>query len=637
MPSILADLNKPQQDAVTHTGSPLRILAGAGSGKTRVLTYRAAWLIQEKKIDPASILLLTFTNKAAQEMKVRLARLLQKTEHDLPFAGTFHSFCVRVLRQYGKAAGLSLGFVIYDAQDQKEVFAGVIKNLGLSGKINPSLIAGFVSHAKNDVVDVEEYLLSLKHPLEEKMIEIYHKYQKVLRKNNALDFDDLLLNTIKLFQNTQLLQKLQKKIKFILVDEWQDTNKAQYKIVYELAKGNPEGLTVVGDASQSIYSWRGADYKNISYLESDFPDLKTVYLDRNYRSSQNILDVAYSIINKNTSHPILKLWTSQKGGEKVKLYQASSEIDEARFVVETIREYIGKKYKLSDCAVLYRINAQSRQIEEVLLHAGLPYTLIGGTRFYERKEIKDILSYLRILANPDDEISYTRAEKIGKRRLKALQDFIKENISVKSSLIFLKGIEATTLQILDEVLRATQYLEIYNPQIPDDKTRLENIKELRSVAASSPNLYDFLAQVSLLETKQDSNGHVVSETTLRKENRINLMTLHSAKGLEFPAVFIIGMEEGLTPHSRAFASIEEMEEERRLVYVGVTRAKEVLFLTFASKRTLFGERNITVPSRFLKDIPLHLVETINTDTSLWKNTPEDNFDFFAEPRDDYGF
>ena len=621
--SILTHLNPQQQAAVTHWGSPLLVLAGAGSGKTRVLTHRAAWLIQEKGFEPNNILLMTFTNKAAGEMKERIEKLLWVTgaegvpssarkepsrlrtsdgtssrqdPHTLPWAGTFHSFCALVLRRSGERIGLAGNFVIFDENDQLDIVKQAVIKFGLDKRIKPQAARHTISQAKNELITPLQYAEYAKGDYQQNVAKIYLEYQRLLKKNDAIDFDDLLVETVKLLKTDQeTLEKYRKTFSYILVDEWQDTNKAQYEIVKSLSFKH-QNLTVVGDAAQSIYAWRGADYRNINYLKIDFPNLQVINLEQNYRSSQNILDAAYGVISQNKNHPILKLWTDNTKGEKVKLYQARSEIDEASYLVQEIKT-LGISY--DQVAVLYRTNAQSRVLEEAFLHVGIPYVLYGGVRFYERREIKDVLAYLRLIANPKDSVSLKRAEKIGKGRLQRFNQFIQENPNLD---------ELQTLEILDRSLEASEYLELYDPNNEEDLIRLENIKELRSVATEFPNIHDFLSQVTLVEAVQSSRGKVANANNTH--NAVTLMTAHAAKGLEFKIVFIIGMEEGLFPHSRALMDAEELEEERRLAYVGITRAKDKLYLTFASRRLIFGSRTNNPPSRFLSEIPDKLIEGV---------------------------
>lgn len=589
-PSILLDLNPDQQEAVTHWGSPLLILAGAGSGKTKTLTHRAAHLAGKRGISPENIIMLTFTNKAGGEMRERIQRILGGKA---PWAGTFHSFCARLLRIDGQNINISPSFVIYDTHDQEDAVKDVLKRLDL--KISPRSALTGISQAKNELINELEYGSFARDPWQKKIAAIFLEYQKLLKKNQALDFDDLLLETVRLLRNKEILRKYQNKFEYVLVDEWQDTNKAQYEIV-KLLCSRDKGLTVVGDASQSIYSWRGANYRNINYLKDDFPNLTIINLEQNYRSTQNILDAAFGVINKNKSHPILELWTSNGKGELLKLYQARSELQEASFVTEQIKSLQDLGVDLSEIAILYRTNAQSRVLEEALLHTGIPYNLVGAVRFYERKEIKDVIAYLRLIVNQQDSVSRKRAEKIGKTRLKKLDELIGREV-----------LSHTTLELLDKVLAITGYLELYDSNDEEDIARLENIKELRSVAAEFPVISEFLEQVALVETVQNSKG--VSKT--KSSGGVTLMTVHAAKGLEFKAVFLVGLEEGLFPHSRALVDNEELEEERRLAYVAITRAKEKLYLTLASRRLIFGQRGTSIPSRFIQEIPEHLIENLN--------------------------
>jgi|SRR3989344_1617514 len=633
---ILTGLNPKQQEAVSHWGSPLLILAGAGSGKTRALTHRAAWLVLEKGFLPNSLLLLTFTNKAAAEMKERIVKLLAShpaSQTSQPFAGTFHSFCARVLRQSGKSIGINPSFVIFDDGDQQDVLKSIIAKLGLTKSLKPQVAKALISGAKNELINPLEYAEYARGDVQRNVSHIYLEYQKALKRNDALDFDDLLGETVRLLKNeVQTLTKYRNHFQYVLVDEWQDTNKAQYEITKLLVQRD-RNLTVVGDASQSVYRWRGADHRNIEYLKRDFPELTTLNLEQNYRSTQNILDAAYGVISRNKSHPILKLWTDNLQGEKIVLYPASSEIDEANYVVGQIKALTNKGSMLSDCAILYRTNAQSRVLEEALLHEGMPYVLFGGTRFYERREVKDVLAYLRLLINPENEVSRSRAEKLGKTRLKKLEQFVQEEVGTAEGKVFLKGNEATTRELLDKVLEKTAYLELYDMQNEEDLARIENIKELRSVAAEFPNPYEFLEQVTLVESAQQSRRPLLTTHNLSSSDHVVLMTAHSAKGLEFKIVFIVGLEEGLFPHSRALLDNEELEEERRLAYVGITRAKEKLFLTYARRRLIFGQSGSSLPSRFLSEIPENLLENNfqkPQDTSYLKNGLRnylDDYDF----------
>jgi len=573
------ELNKQQQEAVEYTNGPLLVLAGAGSGKTKVLTQRVTYLINKKIVNPENCLLLTFTNKAAKEMKERMGNI------DLGFAGTFHGFCVRVLRSDGEKIGIDRNFLIYDDSDQKDLIKNIINELGIKDSIKPASILYAISEAKNQMLTPNAYADITSGDFGQAVSSVYKAYERKLKEINALDFDDLLIKTVLAFEVPGVISKWRERIKQIFVDEWQDTNKIQYKLI-RLLDGDRGVITAVGDASQSVYSWRGADYRNINYLVKDYKNIKIINLEQNYRSTQNILEAANSVISKNTGHPILKLWTEKGEGEKISLFSARSGFDEAEYVAKEIYKSVRHgDNEYIDFAVLYRTNAQSRVLEEALLHSGIPYTLIGGVRFYDRKEIKDILSYLRLIANKKDVVSEKRAMALGKRRYEKFQ-----NLTIDTD-------KFTTLEIMDAVLSATEYLTKFKEDDPEDAERLENIKELRSVAIEFPNLLDFLENVSLVEAGPINQNR----------NAVTLMTLHSAKGLEFPIVFMVGMEEGLFPHSRSLWEKDQMEEERRLCYVGITRAKEVLYMSYASKRLFYGETSTNAPSRFLSDIPEELL------------------------------
>lgn len=603
---LLQDLNQDQQEAVTYKNGPLLVLAGAGSGKTRVLTYRAAYMMQEGLAAPDEILLLTFTNKAADEMKNRISSLASDTPG---FAGTFHSFCVRILRVDGPTIDINRDFLIYDAKDTKDALKDIMDEMNVDSSINQGYVAALISDAKNQMLSPLEYGEIAKGEKQETVFKIYVEYQKYLKEANALDFDDLLLKAVELFESDKyVLGKWQDRLPYVFVDEWQDTNKIQYKLTKQIV-GQKRNLTAVGDASQSIYGWRGADYRNINYLMRDYDDIKVINLERNYRSTQNILDAANSIIQKNSSHPVLSLWTEKDEGEKIKLYRARNELDEATFIVNKIDELITQGYEFHDFAVLYRTNAQSRVVEEAMLHEGIPYTLVGGVKFYQRKEIKDVLAYLRLLLNPKDKVSKNRVIKLGKRRYKKFEAF-REKIKNTE--------EHTTLELLDDVLKATYYLDKYKRDTDENLMRKENIKELRSVATAFPVLSGFLENVALVEAEQDDSGRLVVERDF--SGKVTLMTLHAAKGLEFPVIFIIGMEEGLFPHSRSLYDINELEEERRLAYVGITRSKQQLFITYAGRRLYFGQRTSNPPSRFIIDIPENLLE--NADKSILGGIPD---------------
>ena len=557
------------------------VLAGAGSGKTKVLTHRVAYMISQNLIMPENALLLTFTNKAASEMKERISKI---TNGNTPMTGTFHSFCAKILRIDGKHIGVPPNFIIYDDQDQKDAVKQILEKLNLStDQYNPASILNGIGEAKNQMLTPEEYKGYVRGEWQEVVAKVYDEYEKMLKEIGALDFDDLLIKTVILFKEIpEILEKWNRQLTHIFVDEWQDTNKIQYSLT-RLLVGKNKNITAVGDASQSIYSWRGADYRNINNLIRDYPDIKVINLEQNYRSTQNILDAANLVISKNTSHPILKLWTDKKAGAKIRLYAARNGFDEADFIVDETKNL----NRFPETAVLYRTNAQSRVLEEAFLHAGVPYMLVGGTRFYDRKEIKDVISYIKFLVNPKDSVSKKRIEKIGIRRFERLQEM--------SSI---EGL--TTLDILDAVIQKTDYLSLFQKESEENLARLENIKELRSVATEFPNINDFLENVALVEAGPRN----------QTKNAVTLMTLHAAKGLEFPIVFIIGMEEGLFPHSRSLMDTNQLEEERRLAYVGITRAKEILYLTYANSRLYFGEKLSNPPSRFISDIPENLLENI---------------------------
>jgi DNA helicase-2/ATP-dependent DNA helicase PcrA len=484
--------------------------------------------------------------------------------------------------------------------------------MGLSTKsFNPGAILHTISEAKNELISAMEYPQYARGYFQEAVAKVYLAYQKMLKENEALDFDDLLSKTVQLMQTQkEILGYYQEKFHYVLVDEYQDTNKAQY-ILTKLLAGRWHNICVVGDAAQSIYRWRGADFRNITNFKNDYTGVAEFHLEQNYRSTQKILDAAHGVISKNTSHTILKLWTEKSGGDRITLYEARTEHDEASFLVQTILQ---ANRPFHDFAVLYRTNAQSRVLEEAFLHAGIPYHLVGGTRFYERKEIKDVLAYLRVISNPKDTISYKRIEKLGKGRLERFLLFTQE-LTDDAKLVNL-----TTLELLDQTLTRTQYLELYDANVEEEAYRLENIKELRSVATEFPQITDFLETVALME--QEYEPKAVKD---REQNRdaVTLMTMHAAKGLEFPIVTIVGMEEGLFPHSRTLMDREELEEERRLCYVGITRAKEKLYLTYANRRLFFGTRTQNMVSRFIADIPQHVLD-LNVSLSVDRGFREDD-------------
>jgi len=622
--TLLKDLNENQQKAVLNTDGPMIILAGAGSGKTRVLTYKVLYLVAEKNVSADDILMVTFTNKAATEMKERIRKYF--TEYTIPlspqpYVSTFHSLCAKILRIEGKHLGLSNRYGIYDDSDQIDAIKEAMRNLMVSPKdFKPTSVLATISQAKNELITENEYPHFARGFYQETVGKIYKVYQKILKENDALDFDDLLLRTVQLFQNHEnILRKYQEKFRYMLIDEYQDTNRVQY-ILSKLLAQKHNNICVVGDFSQSIYSWRGADFQNLSRFKDDFPGTKSFSLSQNYRSTQKILDAASSVISRNTTHPVLKLWTENLEGAEIEVFEAKNEQDEAEFIIKTIKSL--EITNLKEVAILYRTNAQSRVVEEVFLHHALPYILIGGTRFYERREIKDVLSYLRLLANPKDMIAYTRIEKIGKGRMARFMEFYEK---VKNKLLQdgeenqTDSKQPTTIDLLDQILHVTNYLDLYDEQDEEDRARLENIKELRSVALAYPNLIEFMENISLVEQEY------TSQEEKKNKNAVTLMTLHAAKGLEFPIVFMIGMEEGVFPHSRSLMDKHELEEERRLCYVGMTRARERLYLTYTRRRLFFGQRTNNMLSRFLLEIPEHV---ISQNFNSIKKAEESHTDFF---------
>lgn len=602
---FLLELNADQREAVTHGDGPLLILAGAGSGKTRCLVYRVAWLISKKLVDPSRILLLTFTNKAAGEMKSRVKILLASAHNsitnqpitNLPWSGTFHSWCAWFLRKHAGFAGLSDNWVIYDDDDREQLIKDSIKEMDLPKKFRPRSVGATISEAKNELITALEYPQYAHGEWQETVAEIYLQYQKHLQKARGLDFDDLLMVVVKtLERNAELLHRYQEQIRYLLVDEYQDTNTAQYQLT-KLLVGRYHNLTAVGDFSQAIYQFRGANYKNLLSLKRDFPSINEVRLEQNYRSHQAILDAAHRVIRNNHQHPILKLWTDKKSGKRPHLFAAFTESEEARFIVDRIQKdrlVLQNNFRFNQYAILYRTNAQSRVFEEAFLMTGIPYALIGGIRFYQRAEIKDCVAYLRLLYNPDDTVSEHRALKIGQHRY---QDFRELASRLKKAM--------TTRELLERVLSATKYLERFSKDDPEDQVRIENVKELMSVAEAHPKLGEFLEQIALLEDQQIRRNNLDG-----KKDAVVLMTLHAAKGLEFPVVFLVGLEEGLMPHARSLMGAEDLEEERRLMYVGITRAMDDLYFTYARSRLFFGSRGVSVPSRFIGEIGEENVERL---------------------------
>lgn len=612
MPDLLSGLNPAQQEAVVHSGSPLLLLAGAGSGKTRVLTHRAANLILSGQAIPSQILLLTFTNKAATEMKERMLKLLKvKTVSKAPatgnvFAGTFHSFCCRVLRSDGHYLGVKTDFVIYDSDDQETLIKNILKDLNLTTQeFKPSSVMYFIEDCKNKYISAIDSVNFASGYWGKQASKIYQLYQQKLSDYQALDFNDLLFKTVKLFSDhPEVLEKYQDIYRHIMVDEYQDTNQIQY-LLTRLLSSKYLQVTAVGDASQAIYGWRGANYKNLMNFTTDFSPVKVINLEENYRSTQIILDAANSVISKNNSHPVLKLFTQKKSSDLIKIFEADSEVSEADYIAQKILfVYNNLRIPYRHIAVLYRMNAQSRVLEEAFLKYSIPYVLIGGLRFYDRSEIKDVIAMLRVARNHDDHLSQERVQKaIGKRKKVILDEHL-NTIDLS---------ELNSSQVLESVLNSSGYLTKFNSQDEDDQKRIENVKELKSVATNFPKLNDFLENIALVQQE-----YSIQEKNKKKESRegVRLMTLHSSKGLEFEVVFLVGFEEGILPHSRSMIDDSDIEEERRLCYVGITRAKDYLFISYATRRLFFGKSSLNEPSRFLIDIPENLIEVERSTTKV---------------------
>ncbi|MCR6105584.1 DNA helicase PcrA [Salipaludibacillus agaradhaerens] len=639
---LLEGLNPEQQNAVKHNEGPLLIMAGAGSGKTRVLTHRIAYLIGEKGVPHWSILAITFTNKAAREMKDRVSRIIGGEAEDM-WISTFHSMCVRILRRDIDRIGFNRNFTILDSTDQKSVIKRLVKEMNIDPKkFDPRTILGTISSAKNELKTPEDFGKTANGYYEDTVYNVYKAYQRELKKNQALDFDDLIMTTITLFKQVpEVLEYYQRRFRYVMVDEYQDTNRAQYVLVNMIADRH-KNICVVGDSDQSIYRWRGADIKNILSFEKDYENATVVMLEQNYRSTKRILEAANKVIDHNSGRKPKNLWTDNIEGDKLTYYEADNEHDEAQYVVGKVKEYIDNgTYKASDVAVLYRTNAQSRVIEELFVKSSLPYTIVGGTKFYDRKEIKDLLAYLRLVANPDDDISFRRIINVPKRgigntTLDKLQAYatqhdlslfqtIQEIEQVGLSARFAKTLHEfgeqlhgwvqmqeylPVMELVEELLEKTGYRDMLkNDKSLESEGRLENINEFLTVAKEfeetneDKTLIAFLTDLALIaDIDQVDNDDATAD------EKILLMTLHSAKGLEFPVVFLIGLEEGVFPHSRALMEEVEMEEERRLAYVGITRAERYLYLSRARMRTLYGRTNMNPPSRFLNEIPKDLME-----------------------------
>ena len=634
--SIVDGLNAQQKAAVTAGGGPVLVLAGPGSGKTRVLTHRIVYLIQEAGVAPWHIVAVTFTNKAAKEMLHRIERLMGGQPRGLTM-GTFHATCARILRrEIDNLAGYERDFVIFDTADQLQVVKQALRELDLDDKKFPpyKMLSG-IGNAKNEVITPELYAAS--NYISEVTKRVYSRYQQLLQANNAMDFDDLLMNTVLLFgQQPQVLQKYQERYHHILVDEFQDTNTAQYALLQRLAAGHGN-IFVVGDSDQSIYKWRGADFRNINRFRDAYPDAQMILLEQNYRSTQLILDAAKAIIRRNQNRVHKELFTEREGGEQINVRETYDEQEEADTVVATIENLMLRGYSLGDCAVMYRTNAQSRALEEAFLRAGIPYRLVGATQFYQRREIKDLLAYLRLVYNPADSVSFDRAVNtpprgIGVKTRQDLQAWATASSRQPAEAVirlatdpdvqhpfngrafsalsqFGSMLDAwVTLRdqvgvgdLMDVILEQSNYRTYIDDGTEEGQDRWANVLELRGVAVTNPSLDlgEFLEQVALVSETDNMEGEL---------NAVTLLTLHAAKGLEFPVVFITGVEDGVLPHSRSLDDAESLDEERRLFYVGVTRAKDKVYLSHAFRRTFYGEREVAIPSRFLQDIPEELIE-----------------------------
>ena len=634
---LFEGLNPEQRRAVETTEGPLLIQAGAGWGKTKTLTHRVAYLIASGKASPYNILAVTFTNKAAKEMRERVARLLGENAGNrgfMPYMGTFHGICVRLLRQDGESVGIPRSFVIFDETDRQAAVKQVSKRLMIDEKtFPPRLLSGLISSAKNELMTPEEYTRTAASPAQQTAAKVYPLYERSLKEASALDFDDLINRTVGMLKSQpDICEKWQRQFRYIMIDEYQDTNAAQYSLV-NLLTGAAKNIAVVGDDWQSIYSWRGADFRNILKFESDFKGCTIIKLEQNYRSTKNILDAAHAVITRNAQRSDKKLWTDAGDGLPVQLIQVGGERAETEAIIRRIRNGVDSgRYKYRDHAVLYRTNAQSRSIEEGFVHYGIPYRVVGGVRFYDRKEIKDVIAYLRLIFQPDDRVSFERIVNVPARGVgaKSLQTFFAwqaaENMSLERALTEAENcqdltpkarkalgelgdivaslrevsLDAAVSGLIDSLLRRIGYSDYLSDGTPQGETRQENVKELLSVAQEyqEEGLAGFLEEVALVS---DLDGADFSG------DAVTLMTLHAAKGLEFPVVFMTGLEESIFPHSRALYDQGEMEEERRLCYVGMTRARRELYMTYASSRMLYGGVQHNPPSRFLSEINAQFV------------------------------
>lgn len=625
----LETLNDRQKEAVLYNEGPLLIIAGAGAGKTKTLTTKIAYLIEELDALPSNILAITFTNKAAKEMKDRIIRLIGSIGYQIQ-TSTFHSFGLKLLKENYERLGFDKNFVIMDSDDSLTIVKKILKDMDLDPKIyNPRAIRNKISSCKNELISPKAYSRYAVSPYEEIVCKVYEKYQEKLMKNNAVDFDDLLILPIKLFEeNKDILEKYQEQFKYILIDEYQDTNEAQYKLTKMLSE-KYRLITCVGDDSQSIYSFRGANYKNILNFEKDYKDAKTILLEQNYRSTSYILNAANDVIKNNKMKKEKNLWTSRGEGNKVKYYRALSESDEAYYVVKGIKQAISNGNNYDDIAVLYRTNAQSRNLEEAMLKENIPYRVVGSFYFYSRKEIKDLLAYLRLIHNEKDNISLLRVINTPKRGigLKTIENLTKkadeENISIYEAITSGKELEfkkiieklkevsenVTLTELIDKILTGTGIKEeLEKEEDITSEVRLENLEEFKSITKSFEeregliSLEDFLLEISLVSDAEEYKDDT---------NRVSLMTVHSVKGLEYKDVFIVGMEEGIFPHMNSLMESSEIEEERRLAYVAITRAKDNLTIINARRRTLFGREQVNPPSRFISEISTDLLDIVN--------------------------
>ena len=650
---MLEELNDKQKEAVLYNEGPLLIIAGAGAGKTKTLTTKIAYLIEERHVSPYNILAITFTNKAAKEMKDRLFKIVGNDIKKLTVS-TFHSFGLKLLRENYERLGYDKNFVIMDSDDSLTVVKKIIKDMGYDPKIyNPRAIRNKISSCKNEMMSPSMYERYAVSDYEKVVKEIYEKYETKLQRNNSVDFDDLLLLPIELFRkNPDLLLEYQDIYKYILIDEYQDTNEAQY-ILTKLLSERHRNITCVGDDSQSIYSFRGANYKNILNFEKDYKDAKIVLLEENYRSTSNILDAANNVIKNNKQRKDKNLWTSRGVGEKIKYYRAYNERDEAQYVIRKIKELINKNVEYKDIAILYRTNAQSRVMEEEMLKENLPYRVVGSFYFYSRKEIKDLIAYLRLIHNSKDNVSLLRVINTPKRGigLKAIEKLTtkadNESISLYEAIDGGKELEfknlierlkevsndLTLTELIDKVLDSSGMREeLESEKTLESEVRLENLEEFKSITKAFEeqeglvSLEEFLLEISLVSDVEEYKDD---------PNRISLMTVHSVKGLEFDHVFVIGMEEGIFPHMNSLMESSEVEEERRLMYVAITRAKDDLHLVNARRRTLFGKEQINPISRFISEIPQSLIETNKEDELPKKEEKIEVGEMFREEDVDY--